>query len=146
MSEERRGIVPMSIDERVDAISTLAFFEGLSREELVPIAARAHVLAFAPGDVIVPEGEAGLGFYVIIVGRAGVWRDGTLLTTLGDGDFFGEVSLLEWAPRNATVTAESDVRCLGILRSFFKDLLSQHPRLAMRVLEAEQARKAADDD
>ncbi|MFN2613790.1 MAG: cyclic nucleotide-binding domain-containing protein [Actinomycetota bacterium] len=144
--DRSHAIVPFTLAERADALAELDLFEGLTHDELVQIAARAHVLAFAHGDVIVPQGEAGLGFYVIESGTADVERDGATVASLQRGDFFGEVSLLEWEPRNATVRATSDVRCIGILRSFFKGMLESYPRVAMRVLEQERGRRTVEPD
>jgi CRP-like cAMP-binding protein len=62
------------------------------------------------------------------------------VATLGPGEFFGEVSLLEGTVRNATVLAHGNVMCIGILRSFFRPLLARNPRLALRILDVETQR------
>lgn len=145
MNDDRRRIVATDVAERAAALGAVPLFAGLSEDDLTQLAARTHVLAFEDGDVIVPEGETGLGFYVVLSGIVCVTRDGEEIARLAAGDFFGETALLEWAPRNATVRASGAVRCAGILRSFFKELLAEHPRVAMRVVEEEGRRTGPED-
>ncbi|MGZ4188321.1 MAG: cyclic nucleotide-binding domain-containing protein [Actinomycetota bacterium] len=131
----------MHVAERTRALAKIPVLHGLPDGETEQIAARAHVLVFDDGEVIVPEGEEGVGFYFIAEGRARVERAGQEVAMLGPGDFFGEVSLLEGTARNATVVASGPVTCIGILRSFFRPLLARNPRLALRILDEELKRK-----
>ncbi|TMK84105.1 MAG: cyclic nucleotide-binding domain-containing protein [Actinobacteria bacterium] len=132
--------------ERARALTQMPILEGCPPPEVEQIASRAHVLLFEDGEVIVPEGEEGLGFYFITDGRVRVLRVGREIAELGAGDFFGEVSLLEGTVRNATVVADGTVVCIGILRSFFRPLLARNPRLALRILDMEIQRFAEDED
>jgi CRP-like cAMP-binding protein len=132
--------VSLDVAGRIAALGQMPVLDGCPPEEIEAIALRAHVLFFEDGDVIIPEGEEGLGFYFITSGRARVLRDGVAIAMLGPGDFFGEVSLIEGSARNATVVAEGGATCIGILRSFFRPLLARNPRLALRILEEEQRR------
>jgi len=136
--------VSLGVAERTRALTRMAVLEGCPPAELEQIAIRAHVMLFDSGEVIVPEGEEGLGFYFITEGRVRVLRNGEEIGTLGAGDFFGEVSLLEGTVRNATVIADGSVTCIGILRSFFRPLLARNPRLALRILDMETQRLAVD--
>ena len=131
---------------RARALTQMPILEGCPPAEVEQIASRAHVLLFENGEVIVPEGEEGLGFYFIADGRVRVLRAGREIAELGAGDFFGEVSLLEGTVRNATVVADGTVVCIGILRSFFRPLLARNPRLALRILDMEIQRFAEDED
>jgi CRP-like cAMP-binding protein len=132
------------VAERARALTQMPVLEGCPVSEVDQIASRAHVLLFDDGEVIVPEGEEGLGFYFITEGRVRVVRADREVATLGPGEFFGEVSLLEGTNRNATVIAHGNVTCIGILRSFFRPLLARNPRLALRILDMETQRLADD--
>jgi CRP-like cAMP-binding protein len=134
----------IGVAERARALTLMPILEGCPAPEVEQIASRAHVLLFDDGEVIVPEGEEGLGFYFIIEGRVRVLRADEEVATLGSGEFFGEVSLLEGTVRNATVIADGNVMCIGILRSFFRPLLARNPRLALRILDMETQRLADD--
>jgi CRP-like cAMP-binding protein len=138
--------VSVGVAERARALSLMPVLEGCPPSEIEQIAARAHALLFDGGEVIVPEGEEGLGFYFIIDGRVRVMRGHDQIATLESGDFFGEASLLEGSVRNATVVAEGAVTCIGILRSFFRPLLARNPRLALRILDLETQRFADGQD
>jgi CRP-like cAMP-binding protein len=130
----------VGVAERARALIQMPILEGCPAPEVEQIASRAHVLLFDDGEVIVPEGEEGLGFYFITQGRVRVLRANEIVATLGPGEFFGEVSLLEGTVRNATVLADGNVMCIGILRSFFRPLLARNPRLALRILDVETQR------
>jgi CRP/FNR family cyclic AMP-dependent transcriptional regulator len=135
-----RRIITLDLQDRANALAKIPVLSSLPIRELEDLALRSHVLAFADGDVIVPEGEEGLGFYVILAGAVRVLRAEQVLATLRAGDFFGEISLLEGQPRTATVVADGPTTCVGILRSFFKPLLVRNPRFALRVLDEEAKR------
>lgn len=134
--------VSIGLAERTRALTQIRVLEGCPPGEVEQIATRAHVLLFDDREVIVPEGEEGLGFYFITEGRVRVLRGEREIAALGVGDFFGEVSLLEGTVRNATVVADGSVTCIGILRSFFRPLLARNPRLALRILDIETVRFA----
>jgi CRP-like cAMP-binding protein len=135
-----RRIISLDVDDLVRALRRIPLLEDTPERELADIAMRAHILAFDDGEVIVPEGEEGLGFYVVMSGRARVVRDGRVVNRLEQGEFFGEIALLENAGRTATVVAEGAATCLGILRTFFRPLLVRNPRLALRILDEEAKR------
>jgi CRP/FNR family cyclic AMP-dependent transcriptional regulator len=138
--------ISLGLAERARALTQMPVLEGCPPSEVEQIAARAHVMLFDGGEVIVPEGEEGLGFYFITEGHVRVLRNGDEIATLGAGDFFGEVSLLEGTVRNATVVADGPATCIGILRSFFRPLLARNPRLALRILDIETQRFTGEQD
>jgi CRP-like cAMP-binding protein len=78
------------------------------------------------GDVIVREGEVGDRFYVVERGGVAVAVGGQPLAMLGEGDFFGEVALVQEVPRTATVTATGDVELLTLTRADFRAFLAAH--------------------
>jgi CRP-like cAMP-binding protein len=100
------------------------------------IAARARTSDFAPGETLCTEGERGDEFFVIVDGSAEARHGGAVLRTLGPGDFFGEIGLLDAGPRSATVVATAAMRCFTIPSREFRDVLSQNSAISVRVLDA----------
>jgi len=135
-----RRLIKLDPDDTARALTRVPLFSGCSEEEVRDIAGLAHLLRFDDGAVIVPEGEEGLGFYLVMSGEASVVRGGDEVNRLGPGDFFGEIALIEGTPRTATVVAVGATVCLGILRGDFRPLLVRQPRIALRIIEEEGRR------
>jgi CRP/FNR family cyclic AMP-dependent transcriptional regulator len=125
-----------SQDTKVDALRRAPLFEGLSRKELVQLARMSDDLEVPPGKVLCKEGEVGRQFFVIIDGKAEVTRKGKRVATRGDGDFFGEIALLEQTPRMATVTAKTPLRLFVLTRKDFRHLVDENPSVERKVLRA----------
>jgi CRP-like cAMP-binding protein len=123
-------------DTKVEALKAAPLFEGLSDKELKELAMRTEDLDFATGKVLCREGEIGSDFFVIMDGDVEVTRGGELLATDHPGDFFGEISLVEDVPRNATVTATTPVRCFVLSRGRFLHVLDDHPEVERKVMRA----------
>jgi CRP-like cAMP-binding protein len=117
-------------------LSKVPIFSGCSKRELAVIAKAAKQVSREKGAVIAREGESGVGLFLILDGTCKVTIGGKTKAKLGAGDFFGEVALLDGGPRTATVTAASDVQLVGITAWVFRGLLTQHPSIALRVLES----------
>lgn len=135
-----RRLIRLDPNDTARALAKVPLFAGCSEEDLRDIAELAHLVSFSDDSVIVPEGEEGLGFYLMLSGEASVVQNGREINHLRAGDFFGEIALLEGTPRTASVVAEGSVVCLGILRSDFRPLLVRQPRIALRILEVEGRR------
>ncbi|MGZ6545593.1 MAG: cyclic nucleotide-binding domain-containing protein, partial [Actinomycetota bacterium] len=90
--------------------------------------------------IIAREGEPGVGLFIIMDGTADVSIGGSKKATLGPGDFFGEIALLDGGPRTATVTAKSDVALLGLTEWVFRGLMAEHPSIALKTLQQMAAR------
>jgi CRP-like cAMP-binding protein len=127
-------------------LSEVPLFSECSKKELGEIASAGKVVDHKAGDVLAREGQSGLGFFMIADGSADVTIGGSKKASLGKGDFFGEVSLLDEGPRSATVTATSSpTTLLGLTAWAFKDLVERHPTIALKMLEtvAGRVRKAS---
>lgn len=135
-----RRLIRLDPNDTARALAKVPLFAGCSDEDLRDIAGLAHLLSFEDGTTIVPEGEEGLGFYLILSGEASVMQGDRLINRIGSGQFFGEIALLEGMPRTASVVAMGRTVCLGILRSDFRPLLVRQPRIALRILEEEGRR------
>jgi CRP/FNR family transcriptional regulator len=130
-------------EDPLDALRRVPLFDRCPEDELAAIARDAVVIAYDDGEVIVPEGDEGSAFYVILQGRTRVTRAGADVAVLGPGESFGEVALLQDRPRTATVLAVGETTVLGILRAAFKPMLLRNPRVALRILEQERERSDA---
>jgi CRP-like cAMP-binding protein len=135
-----RRLIKLDPDDTARALARVPLFRGCSDEDMREIATVAHLLKFDDGAVIVPEGEEGQGFYLLMSGEARVVQGGREINHIEMGDFFGEIALLEGTPRTASVVADGPVVCLGILRGDFRPLLVRHPRIALRIIEEEGRR------
>jgi CRP-like cAMP-binding protein len=134
-------------DARIEIFRRVPLFDGLSDKELVAVAGAAKERRFDTGDVVVGEGEGGVGFFVISDGSARVETHGQRRATLGPGDSFGEVALLdEGGRRTATVIAESPLGVLGLTAWQFTPLLEQYPSIAIKLAKvlARRLREAED--
>jgi CRP-like cAMP-binding protein len=85
--------------------------------------------------VVTDEGRVGVSFGVIVEGQASVSVHGRQVRTLGPGDYFGEMALIDRSQRSAKITAETDVRCLMFVSWVFRPFAMQHPESAWALLE-----------
>jgi CRP-like cAMP-binding protein len=98
--------------------------------------AGAPVREFKAGDVIFNEGDAASEFYVIQSGKVDIRLGNRQLGTLGDHDIFGEMALIDTAPRSASAVAATDVKIVPIGEKQFLFLVSQTPHFALNVMRA----------
>ena len=111
-------------------------FSDLDGKELERIGASMKQRTFKAGDKVTEEGQGGVGFFVIEDGVAKVTVGGEERRTLGPGDYFGEVALLNESARTATITAETDLRCYGLTSWEFRPLVETHGSIAWKLLQA----------
>jgi CRP/FNR family cyclic AMP-dependent transcriptional regulator len=132
--------VLFSHDTKADALRRCPFFQGLSRNELIELAKVTEDLEVDEGKALTREGESGREFFVIVEGEVTVTKDGQEIRTMGPGDFFGEIALLEDTPRTATVVAKTPLRFFVLTRQAFRSLLAHQPELERKVLTALEER------
>lgn len=121
-------------DRRVELLAGCPLFKGIDDEGLVALAERATQVDFPAGHVIARQGEIGTGFFVVIEGQVRVVRDGKPVATLGAGEFFGELSVLDRMPRNAMVAADVPTTCLALASWDFEAVLLEQPALTLAIL------------
>ena len=121
-------------DRRVELLAGCPLFKAIDHEGLVALAERATQVDFPAGHVIARQGEIGTGFFVVIEGQVRVVRDGKPVATLGAGEFFGELSVLDRMPRNAMVAAEVPTTCLALASWDFEAVLLEQPALTLAIL------------
>jgi CRP/FNR family transcriptional regulator, cyclic AMP receptor protein len=130
----------VAANEVVERLGQVPIFAGCSKKELAAIARAVKTIDHPAGTVVALEGDSGAGLFVIGRGTADVTIGGRRVNRLKEGDFFGEMALLDGGPRTATVTATSDMRTYVLTEWVFRGLLQEHPSIALRTLEAMAAR------
>ena len=121
-------------DPKLELLRAVPLFAKLDDGELADVGRHADEVSVAEGEVLVTQDTSGNSFYVIIEGRADVVKDGQKLAELGNGDFLGEMALLEDLPRSATVVTTAPTRLLEMHRRDFSSVLDSAPHLARKML------------
>ena len=110
-------------------------FQGLPESELRSVVRQLKIVNHPAGHEIVVRGENGVGFMVITEGTVTVSTIQGKTRTLGPGDSFGEMSLLDQEGRSASIKADTDVSLATIPEWNFKPFLKEHPEVAYRLLQ-----------
>jgi CRP-like cAMP-binding protein len=126
----------------VDVLVDVPLLTGLSRRNLGKVAALGRTKRFPARTSIVTAGTNADAFYVILDGRATV-RAGQRRIPLVTGDYFGEMALLDGAPRSADITAVGAVTVLVVGRAAFTKLIRDEPGIAEAMLKTLAARLRA---
>lgn len=132
-------------DAYIEHLTQVPLFSACSQDELRKLSRRTTDIPIVEGHTLVKEGERGLEFFVIVTGRAKVSRKGRKVGELGPGDFFGELSLLIDADRNATVTALTPMEAIVLSRREFEAALADAPRMTRKIMSG-MARRLAEYD
>jgi CRP/FNR family cyclic AMP-dependent transcriptional regulator len=124
-----------------ELFAKVPLFEGIAPEDRATLAKAATLRTYRRGETIVEQGQPGDAFYVIVKGRVAiaiVAPDGreVVLTSLGEGDHFGEMALLDEAPRSASVIAQEKSELAILSRSVFFELLKSNFVLTRALLAA----------
>lgn len=121
-------------DDVLTHLTKVPLFSACSKKDLALISKHSEHLKIPAGTEMTTEGRVGYEFYIIVDGKATVHRNGRKVNTLGAGDAFGELSLLDRAPRNATIKAETEVDAVVLGQREFSALLDIVPTLAHKLL------------
>jgi CRP-like cAMP-binding protein len=115
-------------------LAEVPLFSACSRKDLQHIARRIEHVEAPAGKELVREGAAGAEFFVILDGTAEVSQRGRKVATLGRGAFFGDLALLDRAPRNATVTAVTPMQLAVLGQREFASMIDEIPGFAHKLL------------
>src|SRR3954452_13451793 len=129
----------------IELLKHVPLFHGLGDKQLSSLARTFTDRTFPAGREITTEGGAGVGFFVIGDGEAVVSVGGEERRTLGRGDHFGEIALIDEGARSATVTAKTDVLAYGLTSWQFRPLVEENASIAWPLLLA-MARRLRETD
>ncbi len=126
--------------ETHELLSRIELFKGLDPGELAAIAQVAHRRSVERGTVIFEAGDEASDVFVLASGKVKIVTlspEGKelILATLGAGQVFGEMALIESAPRSASAIADTAAELVGINRSDFQRLLENHPGISLKLLQ-----------
>lgn len=122
-----------------ELLARVGLFRSLNKKHIAQLARLATSQQYAADQTIVRQGDTGLGLYVIVSGRVEVRHETSsqeyrVLNTLGVGDVFGEMALLDDYPRSATIVAREATECLTLTKWHFLAELKSHPEMALSLL------------
>jgi CRP-like cAMP-binding protein len=119
----------------IDLLKQVPLFQELPDKQLKSLSAEFTERRFSSGDALTAEGASGIGFFVIESGSARVTVDGQDRRTLGPGEYFGEIALIDGGARTATITATTDGVAYGLTKWQFKPLVEANGAIAWPLLE-----------
>ncbi|NVB42234.1 cyclic nucleotide-binding domain-containing protein [Pseudenhygromyxa sp. WMMC2535] len=122
------------INFTLDTLKNIPLFAQLTYQQLVRIMNLTRVIPFEEGSVLCHEGHIGDELFVILRGEVELSNHGQPLTTLKQGEYFGEMALIDAAPRNATATALGEGKLLTINSEDFYEILRKEAPLAVKLL------------
>lgn len=121
-------------------------FAETSEKSLESMIKSAIIKVVPPGAMIVKGGQSGVGFYLILDGKAEVVKQGEKLAELETGNFFGELSVIDGKPRTADVVAITETKCWVLSQWAMKSIIVNHPEIALSMLEELARRLRATDE
>jgi CRP/FNR family cyclic AMP-dependent transcriptional regulator len=129
-------IKPASIEEM---LSKIPVFEKLEVKELRQVASIVHRRQYVKDEYVFYQGDPGLGMYVVEKGKVGivvVGDDGTQkeITEMTNGDFFGEIALLDESARSASVIVKEDSELIGFFRPDLFEIIEKTPKTGLKVV------------
>lgn len=127
-------------DQHIKHLSDVPLFSACSKKDLQKVARASDEIDVPAGKVLCQEGKTGREFFLILEGTALVKRNGRKVASLGKGQFFGEMALLDRGPRSATVEADTDMTLLVLGQREFGGLVDEVAGLAHKLLAAMAAR------
>jgi CRP/FNR family cyclic AMP-dependent transcriptional regulator len=119
----------------IELLQRVPLFKGLSEKQLRNLSSEFTERQFTEGQELTAEGAGGAGFFVIESGTAEVTVEGETRGTLGAGEYFGEIALIDGGTRTATITATSDGVAYGLTKWQFKPLVEGNGEIAWPLLE-----------
>jgi len=136
----------MARDSKLEHLAQVKLFAACSKKELALISRASDEVTVSAGKELVKQGTYGHEFFLILDGQAAVRRDGSEVATLGPGQYFGELAVLDKGMRNATVAAETPMTLLVLGQREFSAVLDEVPGLARKILVQMVARLREADE
>ena len=119
----------------VEVVQRVPLFADLNKRELGQVARLFKERRFADGETVAKEGAGGAAFFLIDSGQAIVTLGGKPRATLTQGDYFGEIALIDGGARSATVTAASELVCWGLTYWDFRPVVEKNGVIGWKLLQ-----------
>ena len=134
------------MEERLELLERVPLFAEVPREVLAKIAEIAEESDVRAESVLTHEGRHEGYFFIVMSGSVRIERGGRVVNTLGPGDFFGSIALVDAGPRTATATTETESRLLSITNEQFRELVDESPALRTAIEGAAEHNLRTIDD
>jgi CRP/FNR family cyclic AMP-dependent transcriptional regulator len=121
------------LDQKLELLRRVPLFSEMGEEELLEIARIAEEMDAPAGKALTHEGRHEGYFFIIVSGTVRIEREGQTINTIRDGDFLGEIALLDGGPRTATATTESPCQLIVMTHQRFEQLLDRSPSIRAAV-------------
>ena len=121
--------------EKVLFLKSIDLFSQIPGEDLAAVALISTEENREATEEIFSEGESGDALYLVIEGKVRVHRANRVIAELGERECFGEMAILDAAPRSATVTALQETALLKITREDFQDIMAEKPEIANGIIK-----------
>jgi CRP/FNR family cyclic AMP-dependent transcriptional regulator len=125
----------LSTVEKVLFLKSIELFSQIPSEDLAQVALITAEEAREPGEEIFAEGDSGDALYLVLEGKVRIHKGEREIAQLGERECFGEMALLDAAPRSASATARDPVRLLKISREDFQEIMSDKPEIALGIIK-----------
>jgi len=125
----------MDNKQTISLLKKTPIFAKTSESSLEAMLKSAVQKTVAAGEPLVEKGQGGAGFYLLLSGVATVKAGGETLAEMSSGDFFGELSVIDGAPRTADVVASVETTCLVVSQWAMRSIITSHPEIALSMLE-----------
>ncbi len=123
------------MDQKLELLRRVPLFSEMGERELEEIARIAEEMDAPAGKALTHEGRHEGYFFIIVSGSVRIERAGQTINTIHDGDFLGEIALLDGGPRTATATTETPSQLIVMTHQRFEQLLDRSPSIRAAVLE-----------
>ena len=124
----------MAHDEKLDLLHQIPLFAGLDRHRIERLGQLAEEVDVPAGKVLIRQGDSGGDLMVLVSGAVSVERNGVRITTLGPGDFVGDIALIDGGARTATITTEEPSRLVVLGHREFHAVMDEIPQVAGQIL------------
>ena len=129
-------VYDLAMADIAEVLASVPLFSAVSKKDLGKLAKAVHERTFPAGTALTDAGEFGSIFTVIATGRATVTVHDVAVGSLGPGDFFGEMALIDGTNvRSAAVTADTEVRALMLTQPVFRSFAKSRPEILWPLLE-----------
>lgn len=127
-------VLAQEVNLKLEVLHRMPLFRFLTYQELVRVMNLTEVQSFKDGDPVVSEGEHGDELFIVLRGQVRVHSGDTTLTTLDQGQHFGEMALVDKAPRSASVSSQGESRLIIMRRRHFFDIIRKDHDVAVKLL------------